>query len=160
MATPYLFNFPTDRARQLPGHWRFPALREFDVSGRPQIDFVCFTVYDLSFPYQLPLLRTNHKKRCWRKFGKDSVRNYRLAETEKYAHVTYFFNGGVEKEHACERRLLVPSPRIATYDPQPEMSAFKVTDKVLRDIDEGRDRHVIINTPTRTWWAIHWVNST
>jgi len=73
------------------------------------------------------------------------VRNYRLAETEKYAHVTYFFNGGVEKEFGCERRLLVPSLRIATYDLQPEMSAFKVTDKVLRGIEERETDVFIIN---------------
>ncbi|HLN96974.1 MAG TPA: hypothetical protein VK208_00670, partial [Pyrinomonadaceae bacterium] len=73
------------------------------------------------------------------------VRNYRLAETEKYAHVTYFFNGGVEKEHNCERRLLVPSPKIATYDLQPEMSAFKVTDKVLQGIREGYTDIFIVN---------------
>src|SRR5215216_6533808 len=71
--------------------------------------------------------------------------NYRLAETEKYAHVTYFFNGGVEKEYPCEQRLLVPSPKIATYDLQPEMSAFKVTDKVLRGIDEGETDVFVIN---------------
>ncbi|HZI88087.1 MAG TPA: 2,3-bisphosphoglycerate-independent phosphoglycerate mutase, partial [Pyrinomonadaceae bacterium] len=73
------------------------------------------------------------------------VRNYRLAETEKYAHVTYFFNGGVEREHECEKRLLVQSPRIATYDLQPEMSAFNVTDKVLRAIDESETDIFIIN---------------
>ncbi|MFX8910880.1 2,3-bisphosphoglycerate-independent phosphoglycerate mutase, partial [Acinetobacter baumannii] len=73
------------------------------------------------------------------------VRNYRLAETEKYAHVTYFFNCGIEREFACERRLLVPSPKVATYDLQPEMSAFKITDKVLRAIDEGETDVFIIN---------------
>jgi 2,3-bisphosphoglycerate-independent phosphoglycerate mutase len=61
------------------------------------------------------------------------------------AHVTYFFNGGVEKEYPCERRLLVPSPKVATYDLEPEMSAFKVTDKVLRAIEEGETDVFIIN---------------
>jgi 2,3-bisphosphoglycerate-independent phosphoglycerate mutase len=78
-------------------------------------------------------------------WGGICVRNYRLAETEKYAHVTYFFNGGVEKEFRCEQRLLVPSPKIATYDLQPEMSAFKVTDKVLRGIEEGETDVFVIN---------------
>jgi 2,3-bisphosphoglycerate-independent phosphoglycerate mutase len=73
------------------------------------------------------------------------VRNYRLAETEKYAHVTYFFNGGVEKEYEFERRLLIASPRIATYDLEPEMSAFKVTEKVLRAVEEGETDVFIIN---------------
>jgi 2,3-bisphosphoglycerate-independent phosphoglycerate mutase len=73
------------------------------------------------------------------------VRNYRLAETEKYAHVTYFFNGGVEEEFPCERRLLVPSPKVATYDLDPAMSAFKVTDKILRAIEEAETDVFIIN---------------
>jgi 2,3-bisphosphoglycerate-independent phosphoglycerate mutase len=68
-----------------------------------------------------------------------------MAETEKYAHVTYFFNGGVEQEYPCERRLLVPSPKVTTYDLEPAMSAFKVTDKVLRAIDEGETDVFIIN---------------
>jgi 2,3-bisphosphoglycerate-independent phosphoglycerate mutase len=78
-------------------------------------------------------------------WSRTAVRNYRLAETEKYAHVTYFFNGGIEKEHDFERRLLVPSPKIATYDLEPEMSAFKVTDEVLRGIDEAETDVFVIN---------------
>jgi 2,3-bisphosphoglycerate-independent phosphoglycerate mutase len=78
-------------------------------------------------------------------FGGICTRNYRLAETEKYAHVTYFFNGGVEPEFACEQRLLVPSPRIPTYDLAPDMSAFKVTAKVLREIDAGETDVFVIN---------------
>src|SRR5207245_11260878 len=71
--------------------------------------------------------------------------NFRLAETEKYAHVTYFFNGGTEKEFPCEQRLLVPSPKIATYDLEPEMSAFQITNNVLRAIDEGKTDVFIVN---------------
>src|SRR5215204_992847 len=131
------FNFRPDRARQLSRALAVPGFQEFDVTNGPHIRLVCFTVYDRSFPLAVafpPRDHTNVLAEVWEKI---CVRNYRLAETEKYAHVTYFFNGGVEKEHGCERRLLVPSPRIATYDLQPEMSAFKVTDKVLRGIDEG-----------------------
>ncbi len=73
------------------------------------------------------------------------MRNCRLAETEKYAHVTYFFNGGTEKEFPSERRLLVPSPKVATYDLMPEMSAFKVTDKILRGLEEGETDVFIVN---------------
>src|SRR5206468_11094359 len=68
--------------------------------------------------------------------------NYRMAETEKYAHVTYFFNGGTEGEFPHEKRRLVPSPKVATYDLAPEMSAFKLTDKLLRAI-EGREADVL-----------------
>ncbi|HEY2971729.1 MAG TPA: 2,3-bisphosphoglycerate-independent phosphoglycerate mutase [Pyrinomonadaceae bacterium] len=139
------FNFRPDRARQLTRALAIPGFEEFDVSGRPQIDFVCFTVYDRSFPLSVAFPPRDHKNVLAEVWEKVCVQNYRMAETEKYAHVTYFFNGGVEKEHACERRLLVPSPRISTYDLQPEMSAFKVTDKVLRGIEERETDVFIIN---------------
>lgn len=139
------FNFRPDRARQLTRALAITGFQGFDVSGRPQIEFVCFTVYDRSFPLPVAFPPRDHKNVLAEVWEKICVRNYRLAETEKYAHVTYFFNGGVEKEHACERRLLVPSPRISTYDLQPEMSAFKVTDKVLRGIEEKETDVFIVN---------------
>jgi 2,3-bisphosphoglycerate-independent phosphoglycerate mutase len=139
------FNFRPDRARQLTRALAIPGFEEFEVSGRPQIDFVCFTVYDRSFPLPVAFPPRDHKNVLAEVWEKVCVHNYRMAETEKYAHVTYFFNGGVEKEHACERRLLVPSPRISTYDLQPEMSAFKVTDKVLRGIEERETDVFIVN---------------
>jgi 2,3-bisphosphoglycerate-independent phosphoglycerate mutase len=139
------FNFRPDRARQLTRALAIRDFHEFNVSARPQVDFVCFTVYDRSFPLAVAFAPRDHKNVLAEVWEKICVRNYRLAETEKYAHVTYFFNGGVEKEHACERRLLVPSPKIATYDLQPEMSAFAVTDKVLRGIEERETDIFIIN---------------
>ena len=139
------FNFRPDRARQLTRALAVPGFAEFDATGRPKIDFVCFTVYDRTFRCQLLFRRTHHRNVLAEVWDAVRVRNYRLAETEKYAHVTYFFNGGVEKEHQCERRLLVPSPKIATYDLQPEMSAFQVTDQVLRGIEAGETDIFIIN---------------
>jgi 2,3-bisphosphoglycerate-independent phosphoglycerate mutase len=139
------FNFRPDRARQLTRALAISGFDEFDVSGRPRIDLVCFTVYDRTLPLPVAFPPTDHKNVLAEVWEKVCLNNYRLAETEKYAHVTYFFNGGVEKEHACERRLLVPSPKIATYDLQPEMSAFKVTDKVLRGIGEKETDVFIIN---------------
>ncbi len=139
------FNFRPDRARQLTRALAVPGFQEFEVSGRPLVDFVCFTVYDRSLALKVAFAPTDHKNVLAEVWEKICVRNYRLAETEKYAHVTYFFNGGVEKEHACERRLLVPSPRIATYDLRPEMSAFNVTDKVLRGIEERETDIFIVN---------------
>lgn len=139
------FNFRPDRARQLTRALAVLGFVEFDVAGRPEIHFVCFTVYDRSLPLPVAFAPHDHKNVLAEVWEKICVRNYRLAETEKYAHVTYFFNGGVEKEHACERRLLVSSPKIATYDLQPEMSAFKVTDKVLRAIEEGETDVFIVN---------------
>lgn len=139
------FNFRPDRARQLTRALAIPGFNEFDVSGRPQLDLVCFTAYDRSFPLPVAFSPRDHQNVLAEIWEKICVRNYRLAETEKYAHVTYFFNGGVEKEHACERRLLVPSPQVSTYDLQPEMSAFKVTDKVLRGIEQRETDVFIVN---------------
>jgi 2,3-bisphosphoglycerate-independent phosphoglycerate mutase len=139
------FNFRPDRARQLTRALAIESFSEFDVSMRPRIDFVCFTIYDRTFPLAVAFAPHDHKNVLAEIWGESCVRNYRLAETEKYAHVTYFFNGGVEKAYSCEQRLLVPSPKIATYDLQPEMSAFKVTDKVLRGIDEGETDVLIVN---------------
>jgi len=139
------FNFRPDRARQLSRALGVPGFAEFDVSGGPHVQLICFTVYDRTFPFPVAFPPREHKNVLAQVWEKICVRNYRLAETEKYAHVTYFFNGGVEKEHACERRLLVPSPKIATYDLQPEMSAFPVTDKVLRAIEAGETDVFIVN---------------
>ncbi|PWT81066.1 MAG: 2,3-bisphosphoglycerate-independent phosphoglycerate mutase [Acidobacteria bacterium] len=139
------FNFRPDRARQLTRALAIHDFNEFPVRNRPQMDFVCFTVYDRTFPLPVAFPPNEHRNVLARVWSALKIRNYRLAETEKYAHVTYFFNGGVEKEYEYERRLLVPSPKVATYDLQPEMSAFKVTDKVLRGIDEGDTDVFVIN---------------
>lgn len=139
------FNFRPDRARQLTRALAIPGFNEFDVSDRPRVHFVCFTMYDSSFDLPIAFPPRHHRNVLAEVWGNLRVRNYRLAETEKYAHVTYFFNGGVEKEFPCEQRLLVPSPKIATYDLQPEMSAFKVTDEVLRAIDAGKTDVFVIN---------------
>lgn len=139
------FNFRPDRARQLTRAIAVPGFAEFDVSRRPLVSFVCFTVYDRTFPLAVAFPPHDHKNVLAEVWDAARIRNYRLAETEKYAHVTYFFNGGVEREHEFERRLLVPSPKVATYDLQPDMSAFLVTDKVLRAIEEGETDIFIVN---------------
>jgi len=139
------FNFRPDRARQLTRALAIADFHEFPIADRPTVNFVCFTVYDRTFPLPVAFPPVEHRNVLAEVWAGTCVRNYRLAETEKYAHVTYFFNGGVEKEFECEKRLLVPSPKIATYDMQPEMSAFKVTDKVLRTIEEGETDVLVIN---------------
>ena len=139
------FNFRPDRARQLTRALAVAGFNEFPISDRPRVEFVCFTMYDSTFNLPIAFPPRHHRNVLAEVWGNVRVRNYRMAETEKYAHVTYFFNGGVEQEYPCERRLLVPSPKIATYDLQPEMSAFKVTDKVLRGIDEGETDVFVIN---------------
>lgn len=139
------FNFRPDRARQLSRALAISDFNEFPIPDRPRVEFVCFTMYDHTFNLPIAFPPRQHRNVLAEVWGGLCVRNYRLAETEKYAHVTYFFNGGVEKEYPCEQRLLVPSPRIATYDLQPEMSAFKVTEKVLHAIDEGETDVFVIN---------------
>jgi 2,3-bisphosphoglycerate-independent phosphoglycerate mutase len=139
------FNFRPDRARQLTAALAIAGFDEFPVPNRPVIDFVCFSVYDVTFPLPVAFPPQKHKNILADVFAAICVRNLRLAETEKYAHVTYFFNGGTEKEFPCEQRLLVPSPKVATYDLQPEMSVFKVANNVLRGIDEGETDVFIVN---------------
>jgi 2,3-bisphosphoglycerate-independent phosphoglycerate mutase len=78
-------------------------------------------------------------------FAKAGLRNLRIAETEKYAHVTFFFNGGVEQPFAGEERILIPSPKVATYDLKPEMSAYGITNEVITQINSGRFDVVIMN---------------
>jgi 2,3-bisphosphoglycerate-independent phosphoglycerate mutase len=139
------FNFRADRARQIT---RALAIKDFDepfAATKPTVDFVCLREYDKDFPLEKAFPPEHHTNVLAQVFAHSEINNYRLAETEKYAHVTYFFNGGVEPEYNCESRLLVPSQKVATYDLAPEMSAFKITDKVLRTIEEGETDVFIIN---------------
>jgi 2,3-bisphosphoglycerate-independent phosphoglycerate mutase len=139
------FNFRADRARQITRSLAVAGFDEFPVPERPFIDYICFTLYDQTFELPIAFPQLRHKNILAEVFASLGVRNYRLSETEKYAHVTYFFNGGTEAEFPHERRLLVPSPKVATYDLMPEMSAFKVTDKILRGIEEGETDVFIVN---------------
>src|SRR6266481_6389736 len=139
------FNFRPDRARQLTRAVAIAGFDEFPIPNRPQVAFVCFSVYDVTFPLAVAFRTGKHQNILADVFARFSIENFRLAETEKYAHVTYFFNGGTEKEFPCEQRLLVPSPKIATYDLEPAMSAFQITNNLLRAIDEGRTDVFIVN---------------
>jgi 2,3-bisphosphoglycerate-independent phosphoglycerate mutase len=139
------FNFRADRAREITRALAVEGFDEFPTPDRPKIDYVCFTLYDQTFNLPIAFPQLQHKNILAEVFAAVGVRNYRLSETEKYAHVTYFFNGGTEKEFPHERRLLVPSPKVATYDLMPEMSAFKVTDKILRGIEERETDVFIVN---------------
>jgi len=139
------FNFRADRAREITSALALPGFDEFAVPGRPHMHFVCFTVYDKTYPVPVafpPELPINILASVFAGLG---VRNYRIAETEKYAHVTYFFNGGTEREFPHERRLLIASPRVATYDLVPEMSAFLITDKMLQAIGQEETDVFIVN---------------
>lgn len=137
------FNFRADRARQITSALAVPGFDDFATPARPHTHFVCFAVYDKTYPLPVAFPPELPRNILAGVFAINEVENFRLAETEKYAHVTYFFNGGTEREFPHEKRLLVPSPRVATYDLAPEMSAFKITDKLLRAI-EARETDVFI----------------
>lgn len=139
------FNFRPDRARQITRALAIDGFDGFATTGRPRVSFSCMTMYDETFGLPVAYPKTAPHNTLVEVFARGGIRNYRLAETEKYAHVTYFFNGGVEREFPCEKRLLVPSPKVATYDLQPEMSAFPLTNNVLKAVDEGETDVFIIN---------------
>ncbi|PYJ50570.1 MAG: phosphoglycerate mutase (2,3-diphosphoglycerate-independent), partial [Verrucomicrobia bacterium] len=125
------FNFRADRARQLSQVFLVKDFDGFDREVWPQVHFVTLTQYDVTYssPFIFEPAELVHiLGEVVSAAGKSQLR---IAETEKYAHVTYFFNGGIERPFPCEDRKLVPSPKVATYDLQPEMSAREVTDQVL-----------------------------
>ncbi len=141
------FNFRADRAREMTAALTVPDFGEFDVSDRPRLaGYVCMTSYDDSFdlPVAFPPERPHHT--LGQVIAEAGFRQLRLAETEKYAHVTYFFSGGEETPFKNEDRMLIDSPRdVATYDLKPAMSAFEVTDELLRRIKMRRYGLIVLN---------------
>lgn len=139
------FNFRPDRAREIT---RTIVDSEFDGFEREffKTYYVCMTQYDASMPNVdvafKPQTLVNTLGETLSNLG---LKQLRIAETEKYAHVTFFFNGGVEKVYDGEDRILVPSPKVATYDMQPEMSAYEVTEKLLEALDTDKYDVVILN---------------
>ena len=140
------FNFRADRARQLTRTFTQTDFDRFDREPAPRLAaFGCMTRYDRTF--SLPILFTPHNVEG--NFGQvlssAGLPQLRLAETEKYAHVTFFFNGGEERTYGGEERILVPSPKVATYDLQPEMSAAEIAREFIRKVGEKKDLVVILN---------------
>jgi 2,3-bisphosphoglycerate-independent phosphoglycerate mutase len=139
------FNFRTDRPRQLT-----IALTQEDLSDHGMhtlpLHFVTMTRYDATYKGVHVML---HKKDIENTLGevlsKAGLTQTRIAETEKYPHVTFFFNGGREQEFEGENRIMIPSPKVATYDLQPEMSAAGVTDAIIADIDENQPDFICLN---------------
>ena len=127
----FFFNFRADRARQLSQAFLFKDFDSFDREVWPKVHFVSLTQYDVRFPSPFVFPQQELRKILAEVVSAAGKRQLRIAETEKYAHVTYFFNGGIEKPFPGEDRKLIPSPKVATYDLEPEMSAFEVTDEVL-----------------------------
>lgn len=141
------FNFRADRARQLTRALTDPDFHEFKRGKRPKLSYyVCMTLYDEEFdlPVAFPPERL---ERIWgEEISRAGFRQLRIAETEKYAHVTYFFNGGEEEPFALEERKLIPSPRdVPTYDLKPQMSAYEITAEVIERIKQKKYRFIVIN---------------
>jgi 2,3-bisphosphoglycerate-independent phosphoglycerate mutase len=130
------FNFRADRARQLSQAFLFNDFDCFDREVSLHVKFTSLTEYDVRFPSPFIFPSEDLKNILGELVSVAGKSQLRIAETEKYAHVTYFFNGGVEKPFPGEERKLIPSPKVATYDLKPEMSAFEVTDELLTRVDK------------------------
>lgn len=139
------FNFRYDRARQLTRVFTDPGFAEFPTKQLPGLYFVCMTQYDETIQAPVAFPPVDLEDTLGQVVSKQGLTQLRVAETEKYAHVTFFFNGGVEKPFPGEDRILVPSPAVATYDLQPEMSAYQITEKVTTAIASGGYDLVVVN---------------
>ena len=142
-----VFNFRADRARQMTLALVQPGFDKFADPSRPaNLTFVAMTQYEKTWPWLRYLLGPEKLEHILANvFAELEFKNLRVAETEKYAHVTYFFNGGVEKPFPGEERVLVPSPKVPTYDLKPEMSAAGVADAVVKAIEKGSFDAIIMN---------------
>ena len=140
------FNFRPDRAREITRAFCADEFDGFDREKRLDLTYVCFTEYDETIPNKIIAF---HKVSITNTFGEflaaHHMKQARIAETEKYAHVTFFFNGGVEEPNEGEDRILVKSPKVATYDLKPEMSAYEVCDKLVEAIRSLKYDVIIIN---------------
>ena len=140
------FNFRPDRAREMTRVFCCNDFDGFDRGPRKQVTYVCFTDYDVTIPNKEVVFE---KEAITHTFGEwlaeNGLKQARIAETEKYAHVTFFFNGGVEAPNDGEDRFMIPSPDVATYDLQPEMSAAAVCDTLIDKIRSGKYDVIIAN---------------
>jgi len=139
------FNFRPDRARQIIKCLSEKKFSEFERKIFPNLDLITFTQYDPNFPVKVAFPPESLNNFIGQIVSENGLKQYRTAETEKYPHVTYFFNGGVEIPLSGEERHLIPSPRVATYDMEPEMSAEELTISCSKAIKSGNYAFVVIN---------------
>ena len=140
------YNFRPDRAREITRVFCDDEFVGFDRGERVKTTYVCFTNYDITISNKIVAFEKVSINNTFGEFlARNNMTQARIAETEKYAHVTFFFNGGVEEANEGEERILVKSPKVATYDLQPEMSAFEVCDKVVDAINSGKYDVIITN---------------
>jgi len=140
------FNFRPDRAREITRAFCDPAFSGFAREEFLHLYYACFTEYDITIPGKHVAFTAQSMDNVLGQYLSDNgMTQLRLAETEKYAHVTFFFNGGNEEAYAGEERILVASPRVATYDLQPEMSAPEVTEKLIEAIESKQFDLIVVN---------------
>ena len=140
------FNFRPDRAREITRTFCDEEFAGFDRGDRVKTTYVCFTEYDVTIANKLVAFVKDEITNTFGEFlAANGLKQARIAETEKYAHVTFFFNGGVEEPNEGEDRILVKSPKVATYDLKPEMSAFEVCDKLVEAVKSDKYDVIIIN---------------
>ena len=142
------FNFRPDRARQITRSFIYPDFASFPrTKGFLAPHFVSFTQYDVTFNDALDVAfrPESYTNTLGEYLAKQGIKQFRIAETQKYAHVTFFFNGGVEAPNEGEDRILIPSPKIATFDMKPEMSAYEVADRAVEEIKSGKYGVMILN---------------
>ena len=139
------FNFRPDRAREITRTIVDEKFNEFETK-KLDVHFVCFTNYDETMPnVKIAFKKEPLKNTFGEVVSNNNLTQLRIAETEKYAHVTFFFNGGEEKQYKGEDRILVPSPKVETYDMKPDMSANEVTEKVVEALEADKYDVVILN---------------
>ena len=140
------FNFRPDRARELTRAFCMEEFDGFDRGPRKKVTYVCFTDYDVTIPGKDIAFEKNLIPNTFGEWlASNGMKQARIAETEKYAHVTFFFNGGVEAPNKGEDRFLIPSPKVATYDLKPEMSAPAVCDTLIEKIQSGEYDVIVTN---------------
>lgn len=140
------FNFRPDRARQITRAFVDKTFEDFNRDRLDDVFFVCMTQYDKEIKnVEIAFKPQMYSNTLGEYLSSKGLKQLRIAETEKYAHVTFFFNGGVEKPNPGEDRVLIPSPKVATYDLKPEMSAYEVKDEVIRRIREDKYDLVVLN---------------
>jgi 2,3-bisphosphoglycerate-independent phosphoglycerate mutase len=141
------YNFRPDRAIQITQAFTNADFRDFDRGSNvpKDIDFVTFTKYNEDIQSSVAFGPTNLSNTVGEILADENVKQLRIAETEKYPHVTYFMSGGRHEEFPGEKRILIDSPDVATYDLKPEMSAYEVTDELLRELDDGDSQAIILN---------------
>jgi 2,3-bisphosphoglycerate-independent phosphoglycerate mutase len=138
------FNFRPDRAREITRAFVDKDFQEF--ATKPiRVHYTCMTQYDATLNAPVAYPAENLIDTLGEVVSRAGLKQLRIAETEKYAHVTYFFNGGKEEVNPGEDRVLIPSPKVATYDLQPQMSAYEVRDELLARLDSGRYDLVVLN---------------